>query len=99
MPHFILIGRDGPEGMARRKEVRPAHLDHVAAAGKAVEIAGALKDDDGNPVGSLFVLDMESAEAVAAFADADPYHLNGVFESREILPFNKVVDTLSPAGK
>ena len=99
MPHFVMICRDGADGMARRAEVRPAHLDHVAAAGDAVEIAGALKDDAGNPVGSLFVVEMEDAAAVAAFADADPYHRNGVFASREILPFNKVIDTLSPPQK
>lgn len=93
MARFVLICRDVADGKLRRPAVRPAHLDHVAAAGDAVEIAGALKDEEGNPVGSLFILNMDSAGAVA-----DPYHVNGVFESREILPFNKVVDTLSPAG-
>lgn len=95
MSHFILICRDAEDGLHKRPAVRPAHLDHIAAHGEAVKIAGPLLDEAGNPAGSLFILEVEDREAVEAFADADPYHRNGVFASREIRGFKMVVDTLS----
>ncbi|NHK28201.1 YciI family protein [Parvularcula flava] len=95
MPHFILICRDGPDGPAKRPNVRPEHLDHVADHGSKVKIAGPLLDEEGNPSGSLFLLDMADRAEVEAFAAEDPYQKAGVFISREIRPFKIVVDNLS----
>ncbi|GGD15454.1 YciI family protein [Aquisalinus flavus] len=95
MPHFILICRDGPDGAAKRPGVRPQHLDHVADHSSTVKLAGPLLDEDGNPAGSLFLLDMETRAEVEAFSAADPYQKAGVFVSREIRTFRIVVDNLS----
>lgn len=95
MPHFILICRDGPDGAAKRPGVRPQHLDHVADHGSKVKLAGPLLDEDGNPAGSLFVLDMADRAEVEAFSAGDPYQQAGVFVSREIRGFTMVVDNLS----
>ena len=44
MPLFCMIGRDGPEGAARRPEVRPAHLEHAKPFHAALVEAGRIGD-------------------------------------------------------
>jgi uncharacterized protein YciI len=91
MPHmkFVIIGYDGPDGEARRKIHRPAHLANLEPLDKAgrVILAGPLTDK----AGSLLVLDFDTREEAEQFARTDPYTLHGVFERVEIHPFLQVL--------
>ncbi len=93
MAFFVLIGRDGEGGTARRKEVRPRHLEHLgplADAGRIV-IAGPFFEDDGTtPRGSVVVFEADSLEAARALAARDPYVVEGVFGSVEVQPMARV---------
>jgi uncharacterized protein YciI len=85
---FVILGHDGPNGARLRPTVRPAHLANLrplADAGKVV-IAGPFTDGSG----SLILADFESEDAAQAFAQNDPYTLEGVFERVEVKPFRKV---------
>jgi len=85
---FAIIGHDGPDGPRLRPQVRQAHLDSLrplAQRGKVV-LAGPFTDGSG----SLIVVDMDSEAQALAFAQSDPYVLQGVFESVEVKPFRKV---------
>ena len=85
---FVIIGHDGPEGAARRPQIRAAHLETLrplVIAGK-VKIAGPFTDGSG----SLIVVDMESEAEAKAFAASDPYMTGGVFERVEVKPFRQV---------
>ncbi len=85
---FVILGFDGPEGEARRKVHRPAHLERMEtldAQGRVI-LAGPLTDK----VGSLIVIEAESQEEAEAFANQDPYTVNGVFERVEVHPFMQV---------
>lgn len=86
MPLFVMIGRDGPEGAARRKDRRPAHLAHLAPLADAGRVpwAGPLLDPTGAPCGSVVVFEAESLAAARAHAEADPYVSGGVFGSFEV---------------
>jgi len=87
MPWFALIGRDGPDALERRRRQRPAHLDAVArldAQGR-VRYGGFLKNERGEPTGSLLVFEAENLGAAKALAAGDPYVLGGVFESYEVV--------------
>lgn len=87
MPHFMILGRDGPEGLALRPQHRPAHLENLkpfADAGRVIH-AGPILDEDGSPRGSLIVLEAESLEAAKAIATSDPYVVNGIFDSVEVI--------------
>lgn len=87
MPLFVILGRDGPEGAARRKLHRPAHLEHYRTleAEHRVRFAGPLLADDGSPCGSVLVVEFPDATAARAHAARDPYVAEGVFESHEVL--------------
>jgi len=58
----------------------------MAEAGKVL-IGGPFTDGSG----SLIVADFESEAAATAFANADPYTVQGVFDRVEVKPFRKVI--------
>ena len=86
---FVIIGYDGPEGEAKRKIHRPAHLANLEPLDKQgqVILAGPLTDK----AGSLLVLEFATQEEAEQFAQSDPYTVNGVFERVEIHPFSQVL--------
>jgi uncharacterized protein YciI len=91
---FVIIGYDGPEGEAKRKVHRTAHLANLEplnAAGRVV-LAGPLTDK----TGSLLVLDFGTLEEAEQFAEADPYWVHGVFHRMEIHPFVQVLPKSAP---
>ena len=86
---FVIIGYDGPEGEAKRKIHRPAHLAILIPLDEQgrVILAGPLTDK----AGSLLVLDFETQEEAERFAHTDPYTVQGVFERVEVHPFMQVL--------
>jgi uncharacterized protein YciI len=68
---FVIIGFDGPEGEAKRKIYRPAHLANMEPLDQAgrVVLAGPLTDK----TGSLIVIEADSLEEAERFAREDPY--------------------------
>jgi uncharacterized protein YciI len=95
---YAIIGRDAPDALAKRRVVRPAHLERIGAlvqSGRMV-LAGPLPATDSpDPgpagfAGSLIVAEFESLEAARSWIDADPYVTDGVFASVEVHPFVKV---------
>jgi uncharacterized protein YciI len=85
---FVIIGYDSPQGEAKRKIHRAAHLANLEpldTQGRVV-LAGPLTDKSG----SLLVLEFETREEVEDFVRHDPYTVYGVFERIEIHPFLQV---------
>lgn len=85
---FVILGFDGPEGESRRRVHRPAHLlrlQELHAQGRLV-LAGPFNDKRG----SLIVMEAATLAEAEAFAQADPYTVQGVFERVEIHPFLQV---------
>jgi hypothetical protein len=92
---FVILGFDGPDGEARRKIYRPAHLaqmDRLDAQGRVV-LAGPLTDK----TGSLIVIEADSLAEAEAFARTDPYTVNKVLERVEVHPFLQVFPKLPSA--
>ncbi|MDR4468436.1 MAG: YciI family protein [Nitrospira sp.] len=85
---FVIIGYDGPEGEAKRKIHRSAHLRNLEPLDRQgrVVLAGPLTDK----AGSLLVLEFETQEEAEDFARHDPYTVHGVFERTEVHPFTQV---------
>ena len=90
---FAISCFDGPDGKALRAEHRPAHLAYLKGAGARVLLAGPLQstDEDGQPLGSLIIIDAASQAAVKLFAENDPYAQAGVFSNVEIRPYKPVL--------
>jgi hypothetical protein len=86
---FVVIGYDGPEGEAKRKVHRAAHLSNLESLDRQgrVVLAGPLTDK----TGSLLVLEFETQEEAEDFARRDPYTVHGVFDRIEIHPFMQVL--------
>ncbi|WP_026987989.1 YciI family protein [Fodinicurvata fenggangensis] len=88
---FALICHDKANGLALRKEKRPAHLSYLEGHGDQLVYAGPLMGEDGQtPAGSLIVLDVPDRNAAESFAAGDPYARAGLFENVEIRATKRV---------
>jgi uncharacterized protein len=96
---YAIIGRDCPDSLPIRTQVRPAHLERVRTLveeGRLV-VAGpfpAVDAADPGPAGytgSLIVAEFESLEDAQAWITADPYVTEGVFEHYDVRPFRQVL--------
>ena len=93
MPLYAIICKDKPGALETRLAVRPTHLDYLHAS-KGVKQAGALLDDDGNPIGSIIVVEADDKATAQAQADGDPFTAAGVFESVEVHPWRLAIGSL-----
>ena len=78
-----------------RAATRPAHLAYLEANPGVVRLAGPYMDDDGAPIGSMFIMEGETRAVVEAFAAKDPYFQAGLFGEVEIRPWRVVIGQLS----
>jgi uncharacterized protein len=90
MPYFAIHCIDKPDSQALRAETRPAHLAHVESVMDRVVVAGPLLDMDGQPMGSLLILDFADRKEAIEFAAADPYAQAGLFASVAVTAWRKV---------
>lgn len=88
---FVAICHDKPGALPKRLEVRPTHLAYLEANAATVKAAGALLGGDGNPIGSMLLLDCVDQAAAEAFCAGDPFALNGVFASVAVTPWRQAV--------
>ena len=86
MPLYAIIGRDGPDSLETRARVRDAHLAGLRGLSEEgrVRYAGPLRDEEGNPCGSVLVLAFDSLADARAFAEGDAYWTEGVFTSLDV---------------
>ncbi len=91
MPYFAIHCIDRPDSSELRAATRPSHMAHLASVGDQVLVAGPLLRPDGRAMGSLLIIDFDDRDAAIAFSTADPYHQAGLFESRSITNWHKVL--------
>jgi uncharacterized protein YciI len=99
---FVVMAYDGddPEAGDRRAETRPHHLEGMrplAADGRLL-VAGAIVDEEGKPVGSMLLFDVEDRDALDDILMRDPYREAGVWERFEIWPFMPATGAWVPAS-
>lgn len=100
MPQFILYARDKAGALDLRMANRPAHLDWARSHAASILMAGPIFADDGTTfAGSVFVVEMESLEAVRQWASEDPYAKAGLFETADIRPFRWLLGDGHGGGK
>jgi uncharacterized protein YciI len=91
--HYIVHCLDRPNALADRLAHYEAHKAYLAKATVKTLISGPLlADDNQTMIGSLFVLEADSKEAVVAFNANDPFHAAKIWEDVKIHPFSKRVD-------
>jgi uncharacterized protein len=90
MANFVVYALDKPHRQNVRLQHRPAHRarlrehDHPVA----VKVGGPLLDADGAMIGSLLIVEAETAAEVEKFLAGDPYVLADIYASLAIHPFN-----------
>ncbi|MBD0415350.1 YciI family protein [Oryzicola mucosus] len=86
---FLMRCLHHPEQDDARDTHRPAHRAWVQSGGNgiaAVLIGSALVDHEGGSLGNFGIIEAESLEAARAFAEGDPFHLNGVVAEIDLTP-------------
>ncbi|MDO5621210.1 MAG: YciI family protein [Paracoccus sp. (in: a-proteobacteria)] len=89
MPLFAVICRDNADSVQLRLDTRETHLAYLADTG-VVQFAGPLIKD-GQPAGSLLVIEAESLQAARDWAAGDPYAKAGLFEAATVTEWRKVI--------
>lgn len=95
---YAIFAEDVPDSIDRRAETRTRHMEYLQ---KLIEdgrvlLAGphpAIDSPEPGPagmIGSLIVAEFESVEEAQAWADNDPYAVEGVFANVVVKPFLKV---------
>jgi uncharacterized protein YciI len=90
LKHYLLFYEVGPEYLERRAEFRPVHLRMAWAAHERGELVlgGALTE----PVDTaLLLFKGDSARVAEAFAESDPYVLNGLVKRWRVREWTTVV--------
>jgi uncharacterized protein YciI len=87
---FTLICTDKPGSLDLRLATRGSHLAYLETYSSKLVTAGGLLDVDGRPGGSLLIIDVADRAEAEGFAEADPYHKAGLFESVLIRPYRQV---------
>jgi uncharacterized protein YciI len=96
---YAIIAEDFPDSLDKRLAHRPPHLERIQklqAAGRLV-LAGpfpAIDSPDPGPAGysgSLIVAEFASLEEAQAWANDDPFKLNGVYAKVTVKPFRKTL--------
>ena len=80
MAHFVLICQDKPASLDLRMATREAHLAYAKASG-CVRAGGPFLDADGQPIGSMLIIETES------LSEAHSYALAGLFASVDVRPW------------
>ncbi|VAW13920.1 YciL protein [hydrothermal vent metagenome] len=81
---FAIITNDKNDALDIRLAARPDHLAYLDKLGQSLVFAGPFLDEDGQPNGSLVVIEAASLEQAKEIAAADPYKRAGLFESSNV---------------
>jgi uncharacterized protein YciI len=87
---FTVIRHDKANKVSLRQSERPKHLVYLERVMPHIKSGGALLNDQGQQIGSILIIDVESRAAAEEFACDDPYVEAGLFERTDILPFHLV---------
>jgi uncharacterized protein YciI len=76
---YAIITVDKPNSVELRMELRPTHLEFLTAN----------EDAEGNPTGSLLIVEADSLDDAQRFAAEDPYAVAGLFAETQVVEWNK----------
>lgn len=88
---YAVLFEDNAERAAMRPRHMPDHLTFLEANADAISAAGPLQDTASDePAGGLWLVEAESARAVQALVEADPFWPTGLRKSVRILVWTQV---------
>lgn len=90
MPQFIIQCWDKPQAQELRAATRPAHLDYVNSGAVKLIAVGPMLTEEGQPFGSLLIIETQDRDAAERFAAEDPYAKAGLFQRVEVTAWRQV---------
>ena len=91
MALFVLSCLDKAGALDLRMATRESHLAYVREHVARIKAAGPLLSDAGEMMGSMFVIEADSAAEIEAFSAADPYRAAGLFDSVTVQPWRVTI--------
>lgn len=85
-----LMAKDKDGALQTRLDNRESHIAYLKETGVVAQ-AGPLLNAAGEMCGSLIVLDVEDMAAAQSWADNDPYAKAGLFQSVDLIHWNRVI--------
>ncbi|WP_165793663.1 YciI family protein [Hyphococcus luteus] len=97
MPHFLVEYEElgNPEA---REEKRADHIAYRKGLGEKMPLAGPLLDDQGDPNGSVVILEAENLKDASDLAASDPFVGHGVLRLVSVRPF-RIAAMKPPAAR
>lgn len=84
---FVAVSLDKPGALESRMSNRPAHVAWLEGLGETLKLAGPFLGDDGQPLGSMVIVEAADQAAAEAIFNADPYVTAGLFASAAVRPW------------
>jgi uncharacterized protein YciI len=81
------VDAEGVEAI-RARHLTP-HKDYLVGQKHILVVGGALTDNDDQPVGSLYIVNVPDRQAAEAFSNNDPFTSAGVFGTVTITAMRK----------
>jgi uncharacterized protein len=78
--HYAIIAWDVPDSAQKRADARDAHFAHIGKVIDQIAIAGPLKNDAGDNIGSMLIVRAKTMADAEAMLKQDPYFAAGVWE-------------------
>ena len=96
MPLFSIYALDVPNSAPLRAEHGERHRNRLKEAADPVRVvvAGPLRNEEEKPVGSLLVVEAATIDLVHDFVAADPYSINGIYDTVDVRPFAVTIGSL-----
>ena len=96
---YVILAHDTANSLAKRKEVRPAHLARIQKLkdeGRLILAGPRPAIDSADPgaagfSGSLIVAEFDDLHAARTWAEADPFMAAGVYSHVDVYPFVKTL--------
>jgi uncharacterized protein YciI len=87
---FIARFTNNPERMGLLSQYYPAHLEWLKEHESAILVGGALRTEpDTAPIGGLWIVRADSKAEVEALFRTDPFWVQGLRQSYEVLHYSK----------
>src|SRR5690606_36221929 len=90
---FVISFVDKADSLSLRASNREAHLAYMAASGR-VRLGGPYLNADGDPMGSLIIVEAQDEAEVRAFMKDEPYNKAGLIPQFDVRPWRHTAGQL-----
>ncbi len=90
----VRIATSDPSKASTRAQYLEAHKLYLRNTKLKIIFSGPLHDAGGRPIGGMVLADVEHIDEVLRFNEADPFVVNDVYSTIEILEWNVTIANL-----